>query len=54
VIQEEKPGLYLLLEEVTRQAEQVRDFPLLFALIQFKIPLMNAIIINIMFNVNKV
>ena len=29
-------------------------FSLLFALIQFKILLVNAIIINIMFNVNKV
>jgi hypothetical protein len=54
VIQEEQPGLDLLLGEVTRQVEQVHDFPLLFALIQFKIPLVNAIIINIMFNVNKV
>ena len=27
VIQEEQPGLDLLLGEVTRQAEQVRDFP---------------------------
>jgi len=32
----------------------VRDFSLLFVLIQFKIPLVNAIIINIVFNVNKV
>jgi hypothetical protein len=54
VIQEEQPGLDLLLGEVTKQAEQVRDFSLLFALIQFKIPLVNVIIINIVFNVNKV
>jgi len=27
VIQEEQPGLDLLLGEVTRQAKQVRDFP---------------------------
>jgi hypothetical protein len=27
VIQEEQPGLDLLLGKVTRQAEQVRDFP---------------------------
>ena len=54
VIQEEQPGLDLLLGEVTKQAEQVRDFSLLFALIQFKISLVNVIIINIVFNVNKV
>jgi hypothetical protein len=54
VIQEEQPGLDLLLGEVTKQAEQVRDFSLLFALIQFKILLVNAITINIVFNINKV
>jgi len=54
VIQEEQPGLDLLLGEVTRQAEQVRDFPSFFALIHFKILLVNAITINIMFNINKV
>jgi hypothetical protein len=31
VNQEERPGLDLILEEVTRQAEQVRGFPLLNA-----------------------
>jgi hypothetical protein len=31
VIQEEQPGFDLLLEEVTRQAEQVCGFPLLDA-----------------------
>jgi len=54
VIQEEQLGLDLLLGEVMRQAEQVRDFSLLFALIQFKILQVHAITINIVFNVNKV
>jgi hypothetical protein len=45
VIEEERPRLDLLLEEVTRQAEQVRDFSLLFALMQFKVFLVNAITI---------
>jgi hypothetical protein len=45
VIQEERPRLDLLLEEVTRQAKQVRDFSLLFALMQFKVFLVNAITI---------
>jgi hypothetical protein len=53
MIQEEQPGLDLLLGEVVRQAKQVRDFSLLFALIQFSILLVNVIIINIVFNVNK-
>jgi hypothetical protein len=48
VIQEEQPGLDLLLGEVARQAKQVHDFP--SYLIQFKILLVNAIIINIVFN----
>jgi hypothetical protein len=30
VIQEERPGLDLLLEKVTRYVEQVRGFPLLY------------------------
>jgi len=45
VIQEERPRLNLLLEEVTRQVEQVRDFSLLFALMQFKVFMVNAITI---------
>jgi hypothetical protein len=46
MIQEEQPGLDLLLGEVARQAKQVRDFPS-YLHIQFRILLVNAIIINI-------
>jgi hypothetical protein len=53
MIQEEQPGLDLLLGEVVRQAKQVHGF-LLFAPLQFKILLVNVITINVVFNVNKV